>query len=185
MKTPKIIESLAEKIMEAHKKRVAEDSMQKHLEENLRDTEKAISNLISCMEQGIVSNSTKQRLLELSRFTLFRNCKERGNVLTHACNLFVLPCDGLAIVRTHKLVFFLKVKSPQSRHRDAARYRLFIFKHRARRVNGESPVSNSESDLIYNKKRPSEKPIFSVQLVSLSRFTLLRNCKEQNDNHTQ
>ena len=65
MKTPKIIEYLAEKIMEAHKKRVAEDSMQKYLEENLRDTETAISNLISCMEQGIVSNSTKQRLLEL------------------------------------------------------------------------------------------------------------------------
>ena len=88
MKTPKIIESLAEKIMEAHKKRVAEDSMQKYLEENLRDTEKAISNLISCMEQGIVSNSTKQRLLELSRFTPFRNCKERGNVLT-SCLRFV------------------------------------------------------------------------------------------------
>ena len=50
MKTPKIIEYLAEKIMEAHKKRVAEDSMQKYLEENLRDTETAISNLISCME---------------------------------------------------------------------------------------------------------------------------------------
>lgn len=31
MKTPKIIESLAEKIMEAHKKRVAEDSMQNTL----------------------------------------------------------------------------------------------------------------------------------------------------------
>ena len=60
MKTPKIIEYLAEKIMEAHKKRVAEDSMQNYLEENLRDTEKAISNLISCMEQGIVSNSTQQ-----------------------------------------------------------------------------------------------------------------------------
>ena len=132
MKTPKIIESLAEKIMEAHKKRVAEDSMQKYLEENLRDTEKAISNLISCMEQGIVSNSTKQRLLELSRFTLFRNCKEQGNVLTHACGLFVLPCDGIAIVRTCKLLFS-KNKSPQSRHRDAARYRLFIFKHQARR----------------------------------------------------
>lgn len=79
MKTPKIIEYLAEKIMEAHKKRVAEDSMQKYLEENLRDTEKAISNLISCMEQGIVSNSTKQRLLELSRFTPFRNCKEQND----------------------------------------------------------------------------------------------------------
>ncbi len=111
MKTPKIIEYLAEKIMEAHKKRVAEDSMQKYLEENLRDTENAISNLISCMEQGIVSNSTKQRLLELSRFTLFRNCKERGNVLTHACGLFVLPCDGIAIVRTCKLVFFHRQKS--------------------------------------------------------------------------
>ena len=111
MKTPKIIETLAEKIMEAHKKRVAEDSMQKYLEENLRDTEKAISNLISCMEQGIVSNSTKQRLLELSCFTLLRNCKERGNILTHACGLFVLPCDGIAIVRTRKLLFFYMQKS--------------------------------------------------------------------------
>ena len=92
MKTPKIIESLAEKIMEAHKKRVAEDSMQKYLEENLRDTEKAISNLISCMEQGIVSNSTKQRHLELSRFTLFRNCKEQNDNVTsnHFVVRFVL-----------------------------------------------------------------------------------------------
>ena len=92
MKTPKIIETLAEKIMEAHKKQVAEDSMQKYLEENLRDTEKAISNLISCMEQGIVSNSTKQRLLELSRFTLFRNCKEQNDNVTsnHFVVRFVL-----------------------------------------------------------------------------------------------
>lgn len=65
MNTPEIIENLAEKIMTAHRKRVSEQSMQKYLEENLRDTEKAISNLISCMEQGIVTNSTKQRLLEL------------------------------------------------------------------------------------------------------------------------
>ena len=108
MKTPKIIESLAEKIMEAHKKRVAEDSMQKYLEENLRDTEKAISNLISCMEQGIVSNSTKQRLLELSRFTPFRNCKEQGNVLTHACDLFVLPRDGIAFCPTSFLFINLR-----------------------------------------------------------------------------
>ena len=132
MKTPKIIETLAEKIMEAHKKRVAEDSMQKYLEENLRDTEKAISNLISCMEQGIVSNSTKQRLLELSRFTPFRNCKERGNILTHACGLFVLPCDGLAIVRTRKLVFS-ESKIPQSRHRDAAYKKNYFYRTEIRR----------------------------------------------------
>ena len=137
MKTPKIIEYLAEKIMEAHKKRVAEDSMQKYLEENLRDTEKAISNLISCMEQGIVSNSTKQRLLELSRFTLFRNCKERGNVLTHACGLFVLPCDGIAIVRTRKLVFFLKVKVRNRVTVTRRALAFFIFKIRRAVVSGD------------------------------------------------
>ena len=137
MKTPKIIEYLAEKIMEAHKKRVAEDSMQKYLEENLRDTEKAISNLISCMEQGIVSNSTKQRLLELSCFTLFRNCKERGNVLTHACGLFVLPCDGIAIVRTRKLVFFLKVKVRNRVTVTRRALAFFIFKIRRAVVSGD------------------------------------------------
>ena len=66
---------------------------------------------VSRSESGIKSNKKRVKpdfpiqLVLLSRFTLFRNCKERGNVLTHACGLFVLPCDGLAIVRTHKLLF--------------------------------------------------------------------------------
>ena len=51
-------------------------------------------------------------------------------------------------------------------------------------VNGESPVSRSESGIKSNKKKRVE-PDFPIQLVSLSRFTLFRNCKEQNDNHTQ
>ena len=72
------------------------------------------------------------QLGSLSRFTLFRNCKERGNVLTHTCGLFVLPCDGIAIVRTRKLLFS-KCKSPQSRHRDAARNNLFVSIVQARR----------------------------------------------------
>ena len=42
MNTPEIIENLAKKIMTAHRKRVSEHSIQKYLEENLRDTEKAI-----------------------------------------------------------------------------------------------------------------------------------------------
>ena len=50
MNTPEIIENLAEKIMTAHRKRVSEQSMQKYLEENLRDTEKAISNLNNLIE---------------------------------------------------------------------------------------------------------------------------------------
>lgn len=113
MKTPKIIETLAEKIMEAHKKQVAEDSMQKYLEENLRDTEKAISNLISCMEQGIVSNSTKQRLLELSRFTLFRNCKEQNDNVTSNHFVVRLFCDGIAFCPISFLfINFRQIASP-------------------------------------------------------------------------
>ena len=123
--------------MKAHKKRVAEDSMQKYLEENLRDTEKAISNLISYMEQGIVSNSTKQRLLELSRFTLFRNCKEQGNILTHACGLFVFALRRISDCSDTQTRFSLKetVRNLVTVTRRALAF--FIFKIRRAVVNGD------------------------------------------------
>ena len=130
MKTPKIIESLAEKIMEAHKKRVAEDSMQKYLEENLRDTEKAISNLISCMEQGIVSHSTKQRLLELSRFTLLRNYKEQNDNVTsnHFVVRFVLRRISDCSDTQTPIFLYAKVRNRVTVTRRAITYLFPLFR---------------------------------------------------------
>lgn len=83
---------------------------------NIRPFHNRVNGESSVSNSGLDSIYDKKRpsdkpnfsvqLVSLSRFTLFRNCKERGNVLTHACGLFVLPCDGLAIVRTRKLLFF-------------------------------------------------------------------------------
>ena len=98
------------------------------------------------------------QLGSLSRFTLFRNCKERGNVLTHTCGLFVLPCDGIAIVRTRKLLFS-KCKSPQSRHRDAARTRLFYFS-----ISG-APSSTVNLRLAAPKQKKKDRAIKSARSV--------------------
>ena len=65
MTAPDTIDYLAEEIMQEHLKRVEKQSMIKYLESELSHTEKAISNLIACMEQGIVTDSTKRRLEEL------------------------------------------------------------------------------------------------------------------------
>lgn len=62
---PDTIDYLAEEIMQEHLKRVEEQSLIKYLESELSQTEKAISNLIACMEQGIITDSTKRRLEEL------------------------------------------------------------------------------------------------------------------------
>ena len=67
------------------------------------------------------------QLVSLSRFTLFRNCKEQNDNVTsnHFVVRFVLRRNSdCSDTQTR---FFLKVKSPQSRHRDAARTRLFYF----------------------------------------------------------
>lgn len=58
---------------------------------------------------------------------------------------------------------------------------LFFYIERAV-VSGESPVSNSESNLIYNKKDQAEDLFFRFNSVQFGAAN--RNCKKQNDNHT-
>jgi DNA invertase Pin-like site-specific DNA recombinase/uncharacterized protein (UPF0218 family) len=63
--TDENIEYIAEKAIEILEKEAAEDSILPHLRESLRDTTKRIKNLLDLMEQGISTESTKERLLEL------------------------------------------------------------------------------------------------------------------------
>ena len=65
--TPDLIENIAERILGTHQKRMIDTTVINLLEDELRDTEKSISNLISCMEKGIVSSSTAKRLEELEK----------------------------------------------------------------------------------------------------------------------
>lgn len=63
--TDENIEYIAEKAMEILEKEAAENSILPHLRESLRDTTKRIKNLLDMMEQGISTESTRERLLEL------------------------------------------------------------------------------------------------------------------------
>ena len=56
---------LAEKIIAAHKKRIDNESILKLLLADFGETEKAINNILSAMEQGVFTSSTKQRLEQL------------------------------------------------------------------------------------------------------------------------
>lgn len=56
---------LAEKVIAAHQKRVADESLLKLLTNEFANTEKAISNILSAMEQGVITNTTKERLEQL------------------------------------------------------------------------------------------------------------------------
>ena len=56
---------LANKVIEAHKKRVADESLRHILTSEYSETEKAINNILSAMEQGVITNSTKERLEHL------------------------------------------------------------------------------------------------------------------------
>ncbi len=56
---------LAEKIIAAHKKRIDNESILKLLLADFGETEKAINNILSAMEQGVITNSTKERLEHL------------------------------------------------------------------------------------------------------------------------
>ena len=58
---------LADKVLEEHKKRRDDNSVIILLTKERADIQKAIDNIISCMEQGIVSNSTKKRLDDLEK----------------------------------------------------------------------------------------------------------------------
>lgn len=53
---------LAERIMGAHQKRMDDQSILHILEERLAEKKSSIDNLIAAMEQGIISQTTKERL---------------------------------------------------------------------------------------------------------------------------
>lgn len=59
---PRLIDKLATLILNAHQQKMADASVINIIEGQLHDTEKALSNLIACMEKGIVSASTAKRL---------------------------------------------------------------------------------------------------------------------------
>ncbi|UKI14512.1 MAG: zinc ribbon domain-containing protein [Clostridiales bacterium] len=64
---PRLIDKLATLILNAHQQKMADASVINIIEGQLHDTEKALSNLIACMEKGIVSASTAKRLEELEQ----------------------------------------------------------------------------------------------------------------------
>lgn len=59
------INFIAYKILKVHKKRIENESKLNLLIQENNEKQKAIDNLISCMEKGIVTNSTKKRIEEL------------------------------------------------------------------------------------------------------------------------
>ncbi len=65
--TPELIENIADRIMSAHKKRMQGASCLNLLEDQLVAIDNSIANLIKAMEQGIISQATKDRLNSLEQ----------------------------------------------------------------------------------------------------------------------
>ena len=63
--TPENIEDIATKAMELVEREAADNTMRIAYEKELKDVQKRIKNLLDLMEQGIFTDSTKERLLEL------------------------------------------------------------------------------------------------------------------------
>lgn len=61
----KNIEMIADAVMEVHKQRMVDQSLINLLAVEKTETEKALSNLMKAIEQGIITNSTKARACEL------------------------------------------------------------------------------------------------------------------------
>jgi len=62
---PENLNFLADKILELHTKKMESDLVIKSLEKNKADIEDRLKNLLECMERGIVTATTKNRLEEL------------------------------------------------------------------------------------------------------------------------
>ena len=62
---PKNLNEISEKIFEIHKKRVGTNNTLNSLKSNLQKTNTSISNIMSAIERGILTDTTKQRLEEL------------------------------------------------------------------------------------------------------------------------
>lgn len=63
--TPKNLEILTEKIFEVHKKRVGSNTSLNSLKSDLQKVNTSIANIMSAIEKGIITDTTKQRLEEL------------------------------------------------------------------------------------------------------------------------
>ena len=59
------IESIADKVIELLEQEMKDNSVLESLNASLNDVKKRLKNLLDLMEQGIVTNSTKERLMEL------------------------------------------------------------------------------------------------------------------------
>ena len=62
---PKNLNEISEKIFEIHKKRVGTNNSLNSLKSNLQKTNTSIANIMSAIEKGILTDTTKQRLEEL------------------------------------------------------------------------------------------------------------------------
>lgn len=74
-----VIESIATETMKYIQREFSDKSLLKHLEQELRDINKKIDNLVSAIEQGIFTKTTKDRLTELENLreeTAIRISKE-------------------------------------------------------------------------------------------------------------
>lgn len=63
--TPNNISMFADKVFEVHKKRVNEDNSVNILKQQMTTVQKSISNIMSAIEKGIITETTKSRLEEL------------------------------------------------------------------------------------------------------------------------
>ena len=61
------ISKIADVILDTYKKQREDQSLARILEQELRDTERAIQNLLKALENGIVTSSTKERLEQLEK----------------------------------------------------------------------------------------------------------------------
>lgn len=62
---PKNLNEISEKIFEIHKKRVGNNNSLNSLKNDLQKTNTSISNIVSAIGKGILTDITKQRLEEL------------------------------------------------------------------------------------------------------------------------
>jgi len=60
-----LVSNIAEKIIELHKKKIADQSILNILAKEKNDTQKAVDNLIDYMEKGVFNSSIKNRLDDL------------------------------------------------------------------------------------------------------------------------
>ena len=66
--TPENIEAIATKAVAILEKEAADNSVLLSLQKKLKETERSLKNLVKMMEQGIFSETTKERLMELESY---------------------------------------------------------------------------------------------------------------------